>query len=258
MKSFLLELYNYRSLIYELVARDIKKKYRRSVLGILWSLLNPLLMMIITAMVFSNLFRFEIQNFALYLLTGQIIFTFYAEATTFGMGAILDNGSLIKKVYVPKYLFPISRVASSGVNLCLTIPAMLAIMIYTGAPITPNLIFFVIPLVLLFFFALGIGLLLSALAVYFRDLFHLYGVLLTALNYATPIFYPVNIIPEEFQFLINYNPLAYYLQLFREIVYLNTFPSLELIITCLLLSIISLTIGAIVFRRYQNKFILYI
>ncbi|WP_302163364.1 ABC transporter permease, partial [Veillonella seminalis] len=129
------DLIKYRNLIEELVIRDIKKKYRRSVLGILWSMLNPILMMLITAMVFSNLFRFDIKNFALYLLTGQIIFTFYAEATNFAMGSILENGALIKKVYIPKYLFPLSRVASSGVNLCFTLPAMLVIMLYTGQPI---------------------------------------------------------------------------------------------------------------------------
>ena len=106
----------YRNLISELVTRDIKKKYRRSILGYLWSMLNPLFTMLITAMVFSELFRFQIDNFALYLLTGQLIFTFYAEATNFAMGSILENGSLIKKVYIPKYFFPISRVSSSAIN----------------------------------------------------------------------------------------------------------------------------------------------
>ena len=252
------ELFLYRNLIDELVVRDIKKKYRRSVLGLVWSLLNPLLMMIITAMVFSTLFRFDIQNYALYLLTGQIIFTFYAEATNFAMGSILENGSLIKKVYIPKYLFPISRVASSGVNLLLTIPAMLIIMLITGAVFSWHLILFVVPLLLLFFFALGIGLILSAMSVYFRDMFHLYGVLLTALNYATPIFYPAKIIPEEYRFLIDLNPLAYYLQLFRQVVYENQLPSLHLTLICLGISIMALIIGTLVFKRSQNKFILYV
>ena len=136
---------SYKNLINELVNRDIKKKYRRSILGILWSMLNPLLMMLITAMVFSNLFRFEIKNFALYLLTGQIIFTFYAEATNFAMGSILENGHLIKKVYVPKYLFPLSRVASSAVNLLFTLPAMFAIIFVTGQTISFKIVFCIIP-----------------------------------------------------------------------------------------------------------------
>ena len=128
-----LDIVKYRNLISELVMRDIKKKYRRSILGYLWSMLNPLLTMLITAMVFSNLFRFQIDNFALYLLTGQLIFTFYSEATSFAMGSILENGSLIKKVYVPKYLFPISRVSSSAVNLLFSLPAMLERLFSFGA-----------------------------------------------------------------------------------------------------------------------------
>ncbi len=252
------DLYKYRNLINELVTRDIKKKYRRSVLGYLWSMLNPLLMMLITAMVFSNLFRFEIKNFALYLLTGQIIFTFFAESTNFAMGAILENGHLIKKVYVPKYLFPLSRVASSGVNLCFTLPAMLAIIIITGQTISLKLLFCVVPLILLFLFCLGVGLFLSALAVYFRDMFHIYGVALTALSYATPIFYPESIIPEKYLWLVKWNPLYYYLKMFREIVYSNQVPEISLILLCLLLSISAIIIGAAFFKKNQNEFILYI
>lgn len=251
-------LYKYRELIYELVARDIKKKYRRSVLGYLWSMLNPLLMMLITAMVFSNLFRFEIKNFALYLLTGQIIFTFYSESTGFAMGSILENGSLLKKIYVPKYLFPMSRIVSSAVNLCFTMPAMIAIMLFTGQDITINLFFCVIPLVLLFIFCMGIGLFLAAFAVYFRDVFHLYGIFITALNYATPIFYPTNIVPEKYRFIIEINPLTYYLKAFRDIVYSNTIPDIGLLGTCLMFSVGMLVIGAYFFNKKQNNFILYI
>lgn len=252
------ELYKYKNLINELVNRDIKKKYRRSILGILWSMLNPLLMMLITTMVFSNLFRFEIKNFALYLLTGQIIFTFYAEATNFAMGSILENGHLIKKVYVPKYLFPLSRVTSSAVNLLFTLPAMLAIILVTGQTISFKILFCIIPLVLLFIFCLGMGLFLSALAVYFRDMFHLYGVALTALNYATPIFYPENIIPVQFQWIVHCNPIYYYLKIFREVVYSNQIPDINLIIICFFISIIALIIGAYFFNKKQNNFILYI
>ena len=252
------ELITYRNLIRELVSRDIKKKYRRSILGILWSLLNPLLMMLITAAVFSNLFRFDIKNFALYLLSGQIIFTFYAEATNFAMGSILENGSLIKKVYVPKYLFPISRVLSSGVNLMLTIPAMLAIMFITNEPMGVHLFYALIPMMLLLCFCIGMGLLLSSLAVYFRDLFHLYGVILTALNYATPIFYPVNIIPEEYRFIIWINPLTYYLTAFRQVVYDHIFPDISILLTCICLSLIIMFIGIFVFKKQENKFVLYI
>lgn len=252
------DIVKYRNLVVELVMRDIKKKYRRSILGYLWSMLNPLLTMLITAMVFSNLFRFQIDNFALYLLTGQLIFTFYSEATSFAMGSILENGSLIKKVYVPKYLFPISRVSSSAVNLLFSLPAMLAIMLYTDHEITITLVACIVPLILLYFFCIGIGLFISALAVYFRDIFHLYGVLITVLNYATPIFYPVNIIPEEYKFVVEYNPLYYFLSAFRDVAYNNTLPSIELLSICTLFSVGALVVGAYYFNKKQNTFVMYL
>lgn len=250
--------FKYSNLIKELVYRDIAKKYRRSIFGVLWSMLNPLMMMIITAMVFSNLFRFEIQNFALYLLSGQIIFTFYAEATNFAMASIVDNGSLIRKVYLPKYLFPLSRVVSSGVNLLFSIPALLLIMMFTGAEISFRLFFSFIPLILLFIFSLGIGLILSAVAVFFRDLFHLYGVMLTALNYATPIFYPASIIPVEYQSLIQLNPLTHYLDLFRKIVYSNSYIGIEDLLLCSTISFLSLGIGILIFKKLQKDFVIYV
>ena len=252
------DFYKYKYLLYVLVVRDIKKKYRRSILGVLWSMLNPLLMMIITSMVFSTLFRFDIPNYVLYLLVGQVVFSFYAEATTFSMGSVLENGSLIKKVYVPKSLFPLSRVLSSCVNLLFTIPAILIMMIYTGQ--TPNLciVSLIIPLVLMLFFCLGVGLILSASVVYFRDIIHLYGVMLTALNYATPIFYPEKIVPTEYYFLLLCNPLYYYVRAFRQVLYSGGLPDTTTIVICFLISIVTLLLGVWTFRRLQNQFILYI
>ena len=251
-------LYQYKYLIYVLVLRDIKKKYRRSILGVLWSMLNPLLMMVITAMVFSTLFRFDVPNYILYLLIGQVMFTFFSEATNFAMGSILDNASLIKKVYVPKYLFPLARVLSSCVNLLFTLPAVLLMMIYTGVLPTWRLLSLLVPILLLLIFCLGIGLLLSACVVYFRDMFYLYGVLLTALSYATPIFYPEKIIPPEYTGLLTYNPLTYFLHAFREVVYLGGLPQPETLVPCLLMAAAALVIGVLVFRRAQHHFILYV
>lgn len=153
--SFIKEFYKYRYLIEELVLRDIKKKYRRSILGVLWSILNPLLTMTVTAMVFSTLFRFDVTNYPLYLLTGQILFTFYSESTNFAMSSVIDNGCLIKKVYIPKYLFPLSRVISGCINLIFTFPALILIIFITGHPINLKILSFIIPLVLFFSFVWG-------------------------------------------------------------------------------------------------------
>lgn len=252
------QLWKYRFLLRELVIRDIKKKYRRSVLGILWSILNPLLMMAITAMVFSTLFRFEIKNYPVYLLTGQILFTFFAESTNFAMGSIIDNSSLIKKVYIPKFMFPLSRVVSSLVNFMLTLPAVIIIIIFTSHRISLVMISCIIPIFLLFLFCLGIGLFLSACTVYFRDVFHLYGVVLTMFSYATPIFYPVSIIPDKFLLLMKLNPLSYFLAAFRYPIYDNLFPSMISLAYCAFLSFVVLIIGGYFFYKKQNKFILYI
>ena len=258
MGNFISELFKYRFLIHELVIRDIKKKYRRSVLGIIWSMLNPLLMMTVTAMVFSTLFRFDIQNYPLYLLTGQILFTFYSESTNFAMSSIIDNSGLIRKIYIPKYLFPLSRVISSGVNLLFTLPALLIIILVTGQTISWKLFTFIFPLLLFFVFCLGMGLILSTMAVYFRDMFHLYGVLLSLLSYATPIFYPESIVPDKFSFLLKLNPLYYFFKAIREALYENLIPDVQLMLYCGLLSIFVIVIGILFFKRYQNHFILYI
>ncbi|KMO85979.1 ABC transporter [Megasphaera cerevisiae DSM 20462] len=258
MLASLKKILKYKYLLCVLVERDIKTKYRRSVLGVLWSMLNPLLMMIITAMVFSTLFRFAIENYVLYLLVGQVAFTFFAESTNFAMGSILQNGALIKKVYVPKYLFPASRVMSSCVNLLFTVPAIVIMMLYTGQTPTWRIISFIIPLILMLAFCMGVGLILSACVIYFRDIYHLYGVLLTALNYATPIFYPESIVPAQYQWILTINPLYYYVKGFREVVYNDGIPELHTMGICFGIAMVFLVAGILIFRKVQNQFILYI
>ena len=258
MDSLFKELYKYRYLIVELVSRDIKKKYRRSVLGVLWSLLNPLFIMIITAMIFSHLFRFDIENYPLYLLCGQIIFTFYNESTRFAMLSIIENGILLKKVYVLKYLFPTSRVVSSCVNLLFTLPALFLIIFVTGAKFTLATFTFIVPLFLMLIFCLGIGLILSTLAVYFRDMVHLYNVFLSLLSYATPIFYPESIVPEQYSLILKLNPLYFYMKAFRQSVCEGKIPELDLLMTCSAIAIVTIFIGWRLFKKYQNNFVLYI
>lgn len=248
----------YKYLLKELVIRDIKVKYRRSYLGMLWSLLNPLLMMMVITAVFSNLFRFDIKNFPIYLLTGQIIFSFFSEATNMSMNSIIANAGLIKKVYIPKYIFVLSRVLSSFVNLLFSLAAIVIMLVILKVRITWAILLFPLPLLYVLIFSLGMGLILASYSVFFRDLMHLYGVLLTAWNYFTPIFYPVKIIPNKFRFIINCNPLYYYIECFRQIVLYGQFPSLKLHLLSLGISLLALIIGIIVFIKKQDKFILYI
>lgn len=224
----------------------------------LWSLLNPLLMMMVITIVFSTLFRFDIKNFPIYLLTAQVLFNFYSEATNMAMTSIIGNGSLIRKVYIPKYIFPLSKVLSSFVNLIFSLFAIIIMIIITKVKITWVILLFPLPLIYVLLFSIGMGLILSALSVFFRDMLHLYGVILTAWSYLTPIFYPANIIPDRFKFFLEFNPMYYIIECFREIVLYGKVPSLKLNLICLLFCTISLLIGMFVFYKKQDKFILYI
>ena len=252
--------YQFNELLKQLVIRDVKLKYRRSYLGYLWSILNPLMMMIVLVVIFSNLFsRFDMPNYPLYLISGQVLFSFISESTTIAVSTITANAPLLKKVYVPKYIFTLSKVTSSLINLFFSLGALLIVMIATKAEFSWFLLFFPIVLLQLFLFSVGISLLLSSLAVFFRDIQYLWGVLVSMWIYLTPIFYPVSIIPEEYQQLYkSVNPMYWYIEQFRDIVLYARIPNIDSMITGFGVAIITVCIGAWYFNKKQDEFILYI
>lgn len=256
MSTYIHNFLAYKELLKELVRRDVKTKYRRSFLGILWSVLNPLGMMIIMSIVFSHVFRGNIDNFPVYLMCGQVIFNFFNEASTVAMSSILGNAALIKKVYVPKYLFPMSKVCSCFVNLLTSFIALLIVIIATGTHLSWTVILLVFPVFYVFLFSLGMGLLLSSLVVTFRDLQHLYGVLTTAWMYLTPIFYPVEILPGWVRTIVTYNPLTCIVQMLREVIMYGQVPEARLQLMCLVPCIIVIVLGLWTFYKQQDKFIL--
>ncbi len=256
MTGYIQNFMKFRPLLNELVARDIKIKYRRSVLGVMWTLLNPLLMMVVLSIVFSNLFKFDVEDFPLYLLSGQVVFNYFSGATTSAMSAITDNASLIKKVYVPKYLFVLSRVASSFINLMASFTALLVVMIAMRAELHYTIVLVVIPLLLLVLFSLGVGLLLSAIVVRFRDIMHLYSVFITALMYLTPVIYPINILPEWIKRIVLLNPITNYLEMFRDVMLNNSFSNVSYLIIGILEALVALALGVYVFYKNQDEFIL--
>lgn len=251
-------LKRYLPLARELVKRDLKLKYRRSVLGYLWSLLNPLLMMTVMTIVFSYMFRYDIPHYPMYLICAQTLFSFFNESTNAAMYSVIQNGPLIRKIYIPKYIFPISKVLSSFVTMSFSLVSILIVILVTGVPVYPTALLFWAPLGLLFLFSCGIGMILSALAVQFRDITHLYGVLVTAWMYFTPIFYPVSALPETIARLIKFNPLYTYITLFRELLLYGRFPALSMWATGLIISMVTMLLGALIFRKMQRRFILYI
>lgn len=258
MNKYIDNFLKYKHLLKELVVRDIKVKYKRSILGLLWTLLNPLLTMVVLSMVFSNIFRNDIENFPVYLIIGQVMFSFFSESTSMAMESIVGNAQLIKKVYIPKYIFPLSKILSTFVNLLFALIAVLIVAIVMKIKLTPAILFAPLSLIYILIFSMGVGLILASINVYFRDMRHLYGVVLTAWMYLTPIFYPIEIIPDKYIGIVKTNPLVYMVQHFRECVLYGNIPSLSLNITCLLFGIVSVIIGLYVFYKSQDRFILYI
>ena len=256
MTQYIQNFLKFQPLLKELVARDIKIKYRRSVLGVLWTLLNPLFMMIVLSVVFSNLFKFDIENFPLYLLSGQVIFNFFNDTTTSSMGAIISNGSLIKKIYVPKYLFVLSRVFSSFINLMASFTALMLVMVAMRVEMNWTVVFVPIPLLFLVGFSLGIGLILAAITVKFRDIMHLYSVFTTALMYLTPVIYPMSILPDWLSTIVKANPVTNILLMFRDVMLNGNFPNILGILIAFIETALALGVGLYVFYKNQDQFIL--
>lgn len=246
----------YRFLLLQLVKRDFKIKYRGSFLGILWSVLNPLLNMIVLSIVFSQVFR-AVDNYKMYLLSGLTIFNFFSEATNLACTSVVGNFGMISKVYFPRLIIPTSKVLTSSINLLITTGVYIILGLFMEVPL--NVHFLLIPFVLIcvLLFAMGVGYILSALYVFFRDTLHLYGVFLTIWMYATPILYPIDAIPAELIPVFKCNPLYQFIDFFRTITMGNAMPSPLSFLWCSLWSIGIFIVGLILFTKQQNKFIFY-
>ncbi|MCI8623086.1 MAG: ABC transporter permease [Provencibacterium sp.] len=248
----------YRHLLEELVARDIKLKFRRSVLGMLWSVLNPLLMMLVITAVFQNLFRFDIENFPVYYLTGSLLFNFVTEATSGAMHAVVSSGPLIRKVYIPKYIFPLEKCLFAFVNMLFSAAATAVMIAVLRVPLGPQALLFWLPFVYALLFSIGLGMILATLQVFFRDTAHLYGVFVTAWLYLTPVIYPVEILPGWMLPVVRCNPLYYFVDFFRQVVLYRSLPGLETSLICPLFALAALALGVLVFKKKQDRFILFI
>lgn len=246
----------YRYLMKQLVSRDFKTKYKRSVLGVLWSFLNPLLTMMVQYIVFSTLFKSDIPNFSVYLLTGIVCFSFFSEATSMSLTSIVGNASLITKVYVPKYIYPLTRVMSSTINFALSLIPLFVVLLITRTPVRPAILLLPFGVGCLFALALGIGMLLAAAMVFFRDTQFLWGVLSMLWMYATPIFYPESIIPSNFTVVFKMNPLYHIIRFIRIVLIDGVSPEPKAYVLALLVSFVPLLIGAAVFKKTQDRFVL--
>lgn len=251
--------FHYKDLLKHLVMRDLKLKYRRSVLGYLWSVLDPLLSMTVMTVVFSSMFKRNIDNYPVYLFSGQLLFNYMKTSTTQAMNSIVSNGTLIKKTYVPKYIFTISRVVSSLIDLLFNMAALLIVMLVTGASFHWCNLLFPVVLVQLFVFCLGLGLFLAQANVFFRDVQHIYTAVTMAWMYMTPIFYPIESLPGTVQFVVRWlNPMYYYVKQFRDVVYFGVLPQWEYVLLGSVAALLMLVFGTGMFFKNQDRFILQI
>lgn len=248
----------YRFLIRQLVGRDFKTKYKRSILGIFWSFLNPLLMMLVQYFVFSTIFKSDIPNFAAYLIIGTVMFNFFSESCGMALTSILGNGSLITKVYMPKYIYPLTRVMSSVVNLAISLIPLVIVCMITGVQFHRSVVLSLYFFICLIIFCLGMGLLLSTSMVFFRDTQFLWGVLSMMWMYATPIFYPETILPDNLKFVLEINPLYHFLKNTRLCILDGISPEPVVYVQCLLIALGVLLLGAFVFQKKQDRFVLYL
>ncbi len=245
----------------QLVTKDFKLKYRRSALGVAWSVLNPLLMMIIMAAVFSRLMGRaddSSPNFPLYISIGNTAFNLMSDSTSRGLMSIIEASSLLKKVKINRWVFPVQKVLFAVVNYAFSLIAVVLVMIFVQYAPSVYALYVIPGLFMLSVFCIGLSLFLSCAAVFFRDVIHLWSVFLTAWTYLTPMFYSIKILPEWLQTLESFNPMYLYLTYLRDALLFRVNPSLELTLGCAGFAVASLVIGYLVFRRHESKFILYI
>lgn len=247
----------YKPLLSELVRKNIKIKYRNSILGVLWSFLDPLLNMIVMTIVFSQLFH-RVPDYPVYYLSGQLTISLFNSGSTQAMKSLVSSSGIWKSIYVPKYLYALSSVLSNFVTFSLSLTVLFAIMFIVGAKFTVFLIFSSLPILVLLVMALGMGLIMGTLNVFFRDVEHLYAVFTLILLYACPVFYPADIVPPQYKFIQTYNPMFYLLSCMRDCFYYGKLYPLEHLLIPAAVAVIVLVIGLFMLRRYQDKFILYV
>ncbi|MBQ8203753.1 MAG: ABC transporter permease [Clostridia bacterium] len=268
-KGLISDFKRFTPLLQNLVSKDFKVKYRRSVLGIAWSVLNPLLTMLVLTAVFSKMLRIQVDgDFATYYIVGASLWNFFAEATSNSMTSILGSAALIKKVYIPKYIFPLEKCLFSLVSFSLSLVAVFLVMIFRSnfLPAFPSFTILLAPVAIFycFLFVCGMSLLLSALTVFFRDIIHLYSVLLTMWMYMTPVFYQISMVDGAdpvFVFIRNIircNPMYHYINYFRNVMIYGVVPSLKDNLICFGVGLAVLALGWVFFRKTEKKFILHI
>lgn len=242
-------------ILQQLVSREMKRKYSRSKLGILWSVFNPLLSMMVLSVIFSTMFRKSIENYPIYYLTGFVIWNFFTTATNTAMTSLVDNQTLILQIKLPRYIFPLSRVITAFINFMYSVTAYIVMLALFKIPAKSSMLFLPYIIFSVFLFAIGIGYILSILYVFFGDIRHLYNIGLTLWMYLSVLFYPIELLPESLQILIWQNPIYNFIAGARYCILLGSIPPFPVIVRIGLWGIIVFLTGTILFKNYQSKVI---
>lgn len=248
----------HRFLFTELVKRDFTKKYKRTILGMAWSILSPLLNLLIMWLVFNNFFGNNVNHYAIYLFAGQLVFSYFSDATSLGMNSLVSNSGIFTKINVPKYLFLFSQNVSSLINFGLTLLIFFTFVAMDGIPFNWTFLTLVYPIICMVVFNLGLGLILSALFVFFRDMQYLWGVITQLIMWLSAIFYTIDSYSLTVRNLFLLNPVYLYIRYFRKIVIDGVIPTLQFHLLAMAYAVIAFAVGAWMYKRYNHEFLYYV
>ncbi|MGN0292510.1 MAG: ABC transporter permease [Lachnospiraceae bacterium] len=251
------KIQKYQFLFSELVKRDFKQKYKRTSLGMLWSILSPLLNLLVMRMVFTVFFAKDMEHYTTYLFSGLLVFNYFCESTKGGMSSLMSNAKIFTKVNVPKYLFLLSKNVSALINFGLTLVIYFLFCLIDGVSFGPHMLTLIFPIICMVIFNIGVGMVLSAMFVFFRDVQYLYDVFITLLRYLSAIFYTVDRF-GSYQNFFMMNPVYAYIRYFRLVVLEHTIPSLNYHLLCLCYAAVMLGIGCWIYKKYNHQFLYYV
>jgi homopolymeric O-antigen transport system permease protein len=252
------DIYSYRELIWALAIKELRVRYKRSALGFLWALLNPLLMMLVLTTVFSTIMRFQVKHYAIFLLSMLLPWTFFTQTLSYSVASIVGHAELLRKVRIAKLVFPVAAVLSNIINFLLSLIPLVLLIIVTHFPLHWTWVYLPVPLLGLFLFSLGMSFFIATLNVFFRDVSHIIQIVLSAWFYFSPILYSLDFVPASHRWLFKLNPMLYVLNGFRLSIYYGLLPSPQSAAVSLLCGIAAVVIGFSIFRRYQDAFVFYI
>ena len=258
MRKTLLKLKKNQFMLEELIKRDFKQKYKRTVLGMFWSVLSPLLTLLVMRLVFTNFFGRGVEYYTTYIFAGNLMFSYFREQTTGGMQSLMMNAHIFTKINVPKYMFLLSKSTSAIINFGLTLSIFFIFVIIDGVPFHWSVFAIIYPIVMLTIFNLGVGMILSALFVFFRDIGYLYEIFTLLLMYMSAIFYQVDRFPAWVQRVFLLNPVYVAIKYVRVVVIDGNLPSLIFHLLLLLYASVALTLGALIYKKYNHSFLYYV